>query len=408
MMVWWFRGSLSRTKGKRYYNGVRLTGTTTSCSAVALSVLIGVALLADAPVVEPRLFPVRPVWTLPLESALAAPPGFSATRGFFPLEGERLAAYDVIAGTLQWLVPARTDWPPVAGGGLLFLVPGDRLVALHEQDGTVAWQVPLDEPLSTRVVWGAGWLITATRSGRVLAFRAADGELLWQRDSTGRVHAPPAFGGERVYLSLDNGRVVGLDVMNGAVQWERRLGGAANDVLALDDRVYVGSDDNFFYCLRTRDGEIEWRWRTGGDVIGTPIVSGDRVFFVSLDNVLRGLDRFNGAQRWKRALPLRPTRGLVRAGDALLVSGAAPRVAAFTMKVGTPAGEVTAAGELAAPPHVIAAAAGLPMVVVAGRDIVKGAIVSAMARSVDPVMAPFSSLPNPLPAPTPLPRVPTR
>jgi outer membrane protein assembly factor BamB len=388
---------------------VRLTETTTSCSAVALSVLLGVAVLADAPVAEPRLFPIRAAWTLSLESAFTAPPGFSETRGFFPIEDERVAAYDVIAGTLQWLVSARTEWPPVAGGGLVFLTPGDALVALHEEDGTEAWQVPLQEPLATRVVWGAGWLIAATRSGRVLAFRASDGELLWQRDSTGRIHAPPAFGGERVYISLENGRIVVLDLMNGEVQWERRLGGAANDVLALEDRVYVGSDDNFFYCLRTRDGEIEWRWRTGGDVIGTPIVNADRVFFVSLDNVLRGLDRFNGAQRWKRALPIRPTRGLVRAADTLLVSGAAPRVAAFNMKDGTPAGEVTAAGELAAPPHVIgAAAAGLPMVVVAGRDIVKGAVVSAMARSVDPVMAPFSSLPNPLPAPTPQPDVPTR
>jgi hypothetical protein len=70
---------------------------------------------------------------------------------------------------------------------------------------------------------------------------------------------------------------------------------------------------------------------------------------------------------------------------------------------------VTAAGELAGPPHVIdAAMAALPMVVVTGRDIVKGAIVSAMIRSVDPVMAPFSSLPNPLPVlPTQL-NVPTR
>jgi outer membrane protein assembly factor BamB len=399
MMVWWFRGSLSETKGKRYYNGVRLARTTTSCSAVALIALLGVAVPADAPAPQARLFPVRGAWTLALDNALAAPPGFSETRGFFPIEGERLAAYDVVNGDLEWVVSARTEWPPVAGDGLIFLGPPGALVALHEETGDVAWETALDEPLSTRVVWGAGWLVAATRSGRVLAFRAGDGELLWQHDTGSRVHAPPAFGGDRVYISLENDRVVALDLMNGEVAWERRLGGPPNDALVLEDRLYVGSDDNFFYCLRTRDGEIEWRWRTGGDVIGTPIADADRVYFVSLDNVLRGLDRFHGAQRWKRALTLRPTRGLVRAADTLLVSGAAPRAAAFNMKDGTPAGEVTAAGELAGPPHVIdASVAGLPMVVVTGRDIVKGAIVSAMIRSVDPVMAPFSSLPNPLPA----------
>jgi len=408
-MVWWFRGSLSETKGRRYYNGVRLTGTTTSCSAVALIVLLGITILASAPAPAERLFPVRGAWTLALDNALTAPPGFSETRGFFPIEGDRLVAYDVVTGTLEWIVSAQTEWPPVAGGDMIFLGPPGLLVALHEQDGTVAWQTALDEPLSTRVVWGAGWLVATTKSGRVLVFRAADGELLWQHEAGVRVHAPPAFGGERIYLSLENSRIVALDLMNGEVQWERRLGGPPNDALVLEDRVYVGSDDNFFYCLRTKDGEIEWRWRTGGDVIGTPIAAADRVYFVSRDNVLRGLDRFHGAQRWKRALTLRPTRGLVRAGDTVLVSGAAPRAAAFNMKDGTPAGEVTAAGELAGPPHVIsAAAAGLPMVVVAGRDIVKGAIISAMVRSIDPVMAPFSSLPNPLPALAPQPGVPTR
>src|SRR5206468_12465359 len=82
MMVWWFRGSLSGTKGKRYYNGVRRPGTTTSCSAVALIVLLGFAISADAPASDRRLFPVRGAWTLALESALSAPPGFSETRGF--------------------------------------------------------------------------------------------------------------------------------------------------------------------------------------------------------------------------------------------------------------------------------------------------------------------------------------
>src|SRR5262249_10780389 len=144
MMVWWFRGSLSLAKGRRYYNGVRLTRTTTSCSAVALIVLLGVGILADAQAPELRFFPVRAAWTLALESALTAPPGFSERRGFFPIEGDRLAAYDVVTGTLDWSVSAQTEWPPVAGGEMVFLGPPGSLVALHERDGTVAWQTALD------------------------------------------------------------------------------------------------------------------------------------------------------------------------------------------------------------------------------------------------------------------------
>jgi outer membrane protein assembly factor BamB len=264
-------------KGKRYYNGVRLTQTTTSCSAIALVGLLATAGPVQIPAAEPRLFPVRAAWTLPLNSGLTAPPAFSGTHGYFPLEDERLAAYDVVAGMLQWVVHARAASAPVAGGGLVYLAAADAVSALREDDGSTAWQVPLAEELSGRLVWDAGWLVAATKSGHVLALRASDGQLIWEHDAGARVHAPPAFGGDRVYVSLADSRLVALDVMDGTVAWERHLGGPPNDVLALDDRVYVGSDDNFFYCLRIKDGQIEWRWRTGGDVIGTPVADADRV-----------------------------------------------------------------------------------------------------------------------------------
>jgi outer membrane protein assembly factor BamB len=273
------------------------------------------------------------------------------------------------------------------------------LTALHEDNGTVGWKLPFGAaPLDVPLVWNTGWLLAST-AGRVLAFRASDGELIWQHEAGARVHAPPSFSGDRVYVSLEDSRVVALNVADGSVVWQRLLGGPANEVLGLEDRVYVGSNDNYFYCLRTKDGEIEWRWRTGADVIGMPVVDAQRVYFVSLDNVLRGLDRHTGAQRWKRALPLRPTRGVTPAGDTLLVSGTAPRVSAYNAKDGSPAGELTAAGELAGAPYVLeSAAGGLPKVVVVGRDIVKGTIVTAMTHSIEPPTAPIAPLPNPVPA----------
>ena len=347
---------------------------------------------------------MRPAWSLPLNNTLTAPPAFAAARGYFPLDGDRLAAYDVAAGTLQWIVTARTGAMPVVGDGLVFLVAPDALEARHEQDGSIAWRLPFAEPLVAPLVWDTGWLVASTAS-RVAAFRASDGELIWQREPGARIHAAPSFGGDRLYLSLEDARVLALDVADGTVVWEQKLGGPPNELLALDDRLYIGSDDNFLYALRTRDGLIEWRWRTGADVTGVPIVDRDRVYFTSLDNVLRALDRHTGAQRWKRALPIRPTRSLREAGGVLVVSGASARVYAYNVKDGTAAGDATAAGELASAPYVVHAAdsAGLPMMVLVGRDIGKGTIVSAVVRSVEPATAPIGPLPNATPVPPPSP-----
>jgi hypothetical protein len=71
------------------------------------------------------------------------------------------------------------------------------------------------------------------------------------------------------------------------------------------------------------------------------------------------------------------------------------------MSDGAPAGDITAAGELAARPYVTDAF-GLPQVVVVSRDIEGGTRVSAMRRNVEPALgAQLPTLPNPIVIPKP-------
>ena len=136
--------------------------------------------------------------------------------------------------------------------------------------------------------------------------------------------------------------------------WERRLGGPPSDILVAGDRLYVGSRDNFLYCLRAIDGRVDWRWRTGADVTGLPVADDRRVYFVSLDNVLRALDRRRGSAGWKRTLPLRPTQRPAR-GVAMRSSSLDSRQAygRFASANGAPAGDVPTTPDVAAPPHVV-------------------------------------------------------
>jgi outer membrane protein assembly factor BamB len=184
-------------------------------------------------------------------------------------------------------------------------------------------------------------------------------------------------------------------VEDGSVVWTRKLGGAANDILVVDDRIYVGSDDNFLYALDTLTGKVLWRWRTGGDVVGLPSADGSRLYFVSLDNVLRALDLRTGNQRWKRTLPVRPIAGPVSAGSTLVVSGLTPPLRAFRMSDGTPAGELPAKGEMAGPPHVLAHGV-VPVLIVPTRVLGAGATITAMSRSPEPAIAPLAPLPTPI------------
>jgi outer membrane protein assembly factor BamB len=395
---------------------VDLRRTTRCCSAVALTVAFSGLAQAQPPSPRPypepaaattrtdrgplALMPVEPAWTLALNNALTAPPAYDGTLAFFPIEGDRLVAYDVVSGEQKWIVTARPAMQPSAGNGLLFILETATLKALRTNDGSIAWELPLAEPLAVRPVWDNGWLVVSLTSGEFRAYRDSDGEMIWQRDLKSPAHALPALAADRVYVPTVDHRIVALRVDNGELLWERKLGGAPNDILALDDRVYAGSQDKFFYCVMAKDGRVDWKWRTGGDVIGRPIADHRLVYFVSLDNVLRAMNLVSGGQQWMRPLPMRPAWGAVQAGATIVVAGQTPPLRAFNIKDGSPAGTLTSAGlapdaEVAASPQALEhPVRRVPMVLMSFFDIAKGASAALAVRSVEPAIVPVAALPN--------------
>jgi outer membrane protein assembly factor BamB len=235
--------------------------------------------------------------------------------------------------------------------------------------------------------------------GSVLAFRASDGGLIWQRQLDARIQGAAALAAGRAYIPLVDGRLLAMQVTSGDLLWSKRLGSAPSDILALDEQIFVGSRDNYFYNIRARDGFVTWRFETGADIVGLPVVTEGRIYFVSMDNLLRCLSRRTGGQIWKVALPLRPVRGPELAGNVLIVSGVSPKALAYSMD-GKPAGEIAAGGEIASAPHLVPGTL-LPLLTVVTRDLEAGTIVRAVVRSLDPATTPIGPLPNSLNAPTP-------
>jgi outer membrane protein assembly factor BamB len=382
---------------------VRTPPTTICCSALALILLSGGAPAAQAPrswspADALALFPVRAAWTIALNSSLIGQPAFDGSRGYLPIEGDRLVAYDLVHGERLWITETAAITSIVAAGDLVFTAGPDTVVARRSEDGAEVWRLRL-EPLDRFAAWENGRLVVPTESGALLALRALDGRQLWRRELAARVSAAPTFGANHMYVPLADRRVVALRIETGEPVWETRLGGLPGEGRAFDDRLYIGADDNFLYCLKVDRGQIDWRWRTGADLLGKPVVDESRVYFLSLDNVLRGHNRRSGAQQWKRALPMRPRSGPVEAGDALIVSGIGSAVRAYLKSNGAPAGEIAAPGELGSSAEVVGEAS-LPTLVMVTSDVAKGATVAAFTRAIEPAVQPVTPLPNPIMPPS--------
>jgi outer membrane protein assembly factor BamB len=305
---------------------------------------------------EPKApeFAARLDWTREVASAPASLPAYDETHAFFALSTGQLAAVSLIDGKVSWTVPCQAAGSLEAGEKLVFAPVAGGIQAHDAATGAVRWQAGIEGRISAPLAWQNGWLLAATDTGAAVMLRGATGERIWQRSLDAPARVRPALTGNRVYVALENGRVAALDLATGLPAWSRALGGRATAVAPLDDRLFVGADDRFLYCLSAKSGKRLWRWRTGGPVSGTPIFDEDNVYFLSLDNVLRALDRGNGHEVWHASLTFRPTAGPYRAGRLLLVSGLTA-LHGFRAADGSEAGGAEAGGVLAAPPHFLPA-----------------------------------------------------
>lgn len=343
---------------------------------------------------RPSFFPVEPAWTVRLPGPALAPPAYDAERAFLATRDGQFLAIDLSRGRVAWTIPLESRVPPAQGNSRVFIALTDRIHAVLASTGRTAWTAAVGG-VTAPLYWHSGWLIAAT-DAEVIALRDSDGAEIWRRNYGAPVRAEPTIDGDRLYLSLQDGRVIAATLATGAPVWERRLGGAAHEVLVAGDRAFVGSDDNFFYCLSERNGNIKWRWRTGADVTGRAYADEAHVYFTSLDNVLRALDRGNGAQRWKQGLAVRPSAGptVVSDGAALVISGLGAGIRAFNTKDGTPAGQFTAGAELVAPTHLYEDPKSPRLIIVT-----TGGVIQALSHSYDPAIVPLRVLPGLLLAP---------
>ena len=285
------------------------------------------------------LFPLRVRWTTELDGPPSATLATDGTRVFLPLATGGIIDVAADTGSLLWKAEVSTTIAPAAADGRVYVVGGEALHALEAATGRVVWRVPLGGGISAPLVARAGWVIGATDGGDIVAWRGDDGTQVWRQKVGAPVVAAPAINGERLYVPGADGQVRALQVATGAPIWTSALAGSIVTIAPLGARVYVGSTDNYFYCLDDDKGRVKWRWRAGADPVGAAIADEDRVYFSSLDTIVRALDRGHGAQRWRQPLPWRPRTGPLRVGHTLVAAGIALELRGYAMETGKPVGE---------------------------------------------------------------------
>ena len=346
------------------------------------------ALLAPCPAARAQelVFPGGVIWQLRVDPPPAQLPAFDDRSAYLALRDGSVRAIDHATGDTRWTAPASTSVRPASSGRRLAGADGATAWALDAASGLPAWRHGLGAgAAATPVVTPAG-AVFLTDAGDLVLLAWEDGHEVWRVRMTGPVSAPVEASGDRVWVALDDGRVQAIRLADGSTAWTKDLGARILGLTPIGDRIFAGAVDNFLYALKAKDGGVAWRWRTGGDVVGNAVADTRRVYFTSLDAMVRAVDRRHGDLRWQRPLTTRPVGEPLLAGTQVIVAGVAPELRAYRVSDGGMTATAPLPGRpLHGPflaPEIVSAPARI-VVLTAGGHLI------AIGRTVEPRLVPL-------------------
>lgn len=347
-----------------------------------------------APPAPPPAAALAITWSVTVESPLVAPPSALGRRVFVPLRLGVVLAIDRETGRELWRASVLAQHAAAADQGRVVVATIDALIALDATTGATSWRIALKGAAVPPMARG-GWVLVGTASGDLLALRGADGTLVWRVALGAPLQSVPAIDGDRAYLALADGALVALDLTTGQVIWQQKLPAPGGAITPAGDRLFVGCRDNFFYSIDARNGKRRWRWRTGADVPFGAAYDEARVYFVSLDNLLRALDVDSGTLQWRQPLDTRPIAAPRLNGGELTLAGLGAELLLFKAKDGTPIGKWTAPAELSVAPLLFGASdATLVRAVVVTGDASGDWRLYAVSAVIEPSPAPLKEIPG--------------
>lgn len=243
--------------------------------------------------------------------------------------------------------PYNTSSPAVVGDTVYF-AGGNRVYAVSTDSGSLHWQFPVDQPLSTLIASSPavvdGMLYFGALDGKLYALNADTGKQVWMFDTRSTIGSSPTVVDGVLYFGSGDGRVWAIDAKTGAPagpwkggiktsdeitgapaiangfvyalsldqvlhgigtatakeRWQYRLPASVlnKSPVAYGDYVYVANGSNI-HCLSGRAGVLKWVQNLSSDISSTPAISDEGIFLVTDDGRVRCYDTRTGRPKWK-------------------------------------------------------------------------------------------------------------
>jgi outer membrane protein assembly factor BamB len=165
---------------------------------------------------------------------------------------------------------------------------------LHRETGKIIWQFDDDGAMqhmysSPCVAEGRLYIGEGMHANQICKFYCLDagsGHKLWQFVTAGHIESSPCVANGRVFFAAGDDGLYCLDAMTGAKHWHYQAPiHVDTSATVVGQRLYCGSGvsrtrrTSEIFCLAADQGTVIWRKPVDLPAWGSPVVSGDQVFF---------------------------------------------------------------------------------------------------------------------------------
>jgi outer membrane protein assembly factor BamB len=207
-------------------------------------------------------------------------------------------------------------FPAVSGNRVFAAGAAGQIAGFDVKSGSVVSKLNAAQKLSGGVAASGSLVLVGTAKGEVVAFEDS-GKQLWKTQLAGEVLAPPAVDGTLVAVRAGDGRIYGLDALNGKQRWVYQRSTPAlslrsySGVVLERGAIFAGFPGGRLVALNAQTGAVGWdsvvalpRGTTElervADVMGLPVVDGDRVCAVAYQGRVACFDTQSGTTLWAR------------------------------------------------------------------------------------------------------------
>ncbi len=151
---------------------------------------------------------------------------------------------------------------PITGGGRVYTIAGNSVIALSKTNGTLLWQKGSIGTLSSTAVYDNEFIYVASGNNLLYKINAADGTVINTFTAASALNLAPLLYGESLYVTSSSGVLYKIDKNSLSKIWEYNGGSPSATVPAYSpskNAVVYLTQDLYVHSVNDTSGTRNWR-----------------------------------------------------------------------------------------------------------------------------------------------------